>query len=31
MSQNTLREKYRYYDQIQRFRLIDDTFIVTWE
>lgn len=27
MSQNTLREKYRYYDQIQRFRLIDDTFM----
>ena len=27
MSQNTLREKYRYYDQIQQFRLIDDTFM----
>ena len=27
MSQNALREKYRYYDQIQRFRLIDDTFM----
>ncbi|MGN0993680.1 MAG: hypothetical protein ACI4PD_01055, partial [Butyricicoccus sp.] len=22
-----MREKYRYYDQIQRFRLIDDTFM----
>mgnify|MGYP006070160373 FL=1 len=27
MSQNALREKYRFYDQIQRFRLIDDTFM----
>lgn len=27
ISQNALREKYRYYDQIQRFRLIDDTFM----
>ena len=27
MSQNVLREKYRFYDQIQRFRLIDDTFM----
>ena len=27
MSQNALREKYPYYDQIQRFRLIDDTFM----
>lgn len=27
MSQNVLREKYRFYDQIQQFRLIDDTFM----
>ena len=27
MSQNALREKYRFYDQIQRFRLIDETFM----
>ena len=27
MSQNALREKYRYYDQIQRFRPIDDTLM----
>lgn len=27
MSQNALREKYRFYDQIQQFRLIDDTFM----
>ena len=27
MTQNDLRKKYPYYDQIQRFRLIDDTFM----
>ena len=27
MDQNELRRKYRFYDQIQRFRLIDDTFM----
>ena len=27
MSQAELRHKYRYYDQIQQFRLIDDTFM----
>lgn len=27
MNQTELRRKYRYYDQIQQFRLIDDTFM----
>lgn len=27
MTQNDLRKKYPYYDQIQRLRLIDDTFM----
>ena len=31
MNQTELRRKYRYYDQIQQFRLIDDTFMsVVW-